>query len=395
MERSRTAVLRIAFALATARSIASAQAPAATVAQAGTPVDSSVQAAPVAEALPNFLKDVQANAFASFGNNFNFNKPASRLNPLRVFDANANSFQVDIAELVLQKPAAKVGEVGFRIDLVTGSAIPVRTQSTGLAIGTGADLQQAILSYNAPLGAGLRLDFGKFVTMHGIEVIEGYDGYNDNYSRSFLFNYAIPFTHTGVSATYSVTSQVTAQVMVVNGWDNSVDNNNGKTVGVQLALTPLEPLSVVFHYMGGPEADSSSAMRHLGDIVATYKVSDMLSLGINGDYAVERSASAVTPGTDAKWSGIAGYLKVSPAPKYFVALRVETMKDEGGTRFGLGKNTTANEFTVTPTLKVTNNFVVRAEGRYDAINQDGVFLDGLGNSRRTQKTLGFNVMFVY
>ena len=395
MERSRMAVLRIAFALAAVSPIVSAQAPAAAITQAGTPVDSSVKATPVAEPVPNFFKDVQANAFASFGNNFNFNRPASRLNALRVFDANANSFQVDIAELVLQKPIAKVGDVGFRVDLVTGSAIPVKTQATGLAIGTGADLQQALLSYIAPLGSGLRLDFGKFVTIHGIEVIEGYDGYNDNYSRSLLFNYAIPFTHTGAIATYTFSSQVTAEVMVVNGWDNAVDNNSGKTVGIQLALTPVAPLSVLLHYMGGPEADSSSAVRHLGDIVATYKVSDMLSLGINGDYAVERRASAVIPGADARWNGVAGYVKISPAPKYFVALRVETMRDEGGTRFGLGRNTTANEFTVTPTLKVTNNFVVRAEGRYDAINQDNVFLDDKGKSRRNQKTLGLNAMFVY
>ena len=137
MERSRMAVLRIAFALAAVSPIVSAQAPAAAITQAGTPVDSSVKATPVAEPIPNFFKDVQANAFASFGNNFNFNRPASRLNAMRVFDANANSFQVDIAELVLQKPIAKVGDVGFRVDLVTGSAIPVKTQATGLAIGTG------------------------------------------------------------------------------------------------------------------------------------------------------------------------------------------------------------------------------------------------------------------
>ena len=35
-----------------------------------------------------------------------------------------------------------------------------------------------------------------------VEVIEGYDGWNDQYSRSLLFGYAIAFTHTGVKATY-------------------------------------------------------------------------------------------------------------------------------------------------------------------------------------------------
>ena len=31
----------------------------------------------------------------------------------------------------------------------------------------------------------------------GYELIEGYDGYNDNYSRSLLFNYAASFMYEG------------------------------------------------------------------------------------------------------------------------------------------------------------------------------------------------------
>jgi len=57
------------------------------------------------------------------------------------------------------------------------------------------------VSWNAPVGRGLRFDFGEHVTHMGYEVTEGYDGWNDNYSRSFLFGYTIPFTHTGLKAT--------------------------------------------------------------------------------------------------------------------------------------------------------------------------------------------------
>ena len=404
MKRSTIATLGITFAFSLVSLVASAQAVASTspsVAQAGKPADSTAKAdssarpaAPVD--LPNFFKDVQANAFVSFGYNNSFNQPANRQNPLRVFDSNANSFLIDVAELVLQKGIAKVGDFGFRIDLEAGSAIPVKTQAAGLVLGTGADLQQALVSYIAPVGQGLRLDFGKFITHLGSEVIEGYDGYNDNYSRSLLFNYAIAFTHTGVMGTYVLNPQVTATAMVVNGWDVAVDNNKGKTVGLQLVLTPVSPLSVSLHYMGGPETpDTSAFMRHIGDVAATYKVSDALTLGLNGDYALERGTSVVKPGDDAKWSGVAGYAKITTDPRFFIALRAETMKDEGGTRFGTGKNTTAKEITLTPTFKVSNNFIVRAEGRYDSINQDAVYVDQNGKTKRNQATLGFNAMFVY
>ena len=41
------------------------------------------------------------------------------------------------------------------------------------------------------------MDFGKFVTSAGAEVIESKD--NWNYSRSLLFAYAIPYWHFGAA----------------------------------------------------------------------------------------------------------------------------------------------------------------------------------------------------
>ena len=40
------------------------------------------------------------------------------------------------------------------------------------------------------------------LTEEGFEVVEGPDGYNDNASRSFLFGFALPITHTGLRVTY-------------------------------------------------------------------------------------------------------------------------------------------------------------------------------------------------
>lgn len=396
VKNHRITLLSLALALVTTAASAQvqgAQVASSGVSQAGKVADST--AAPTPEPIPNILKDVTINAFTSMGYGYNANRPSDRVNGLRIFDRNTNSFQVDVAEVVLQKTVAKAGDLGFRVDLEAGSSIPGVTQSAGLAIGTGADLQQAFLSYVAPLGGGLRLDLGKFVTHMGLEVIEGYDGYDDNYSRSLLFNYAIPLTHTGVKAAYTFNSMVSATAMIVNGWDVAVDNNNGKSVGLQLAVVPVAPVAIFFNYMGGPEQANANNVRHVGDIVATYKVSEMLSLGINGDYAVETGASAVTAGQDAKWSGVAGYAKVTTDPRFYIAFRGETFKDEGGTRLGLGMNTTANELTVTPTIKVSNNFLVRLEGRYDSINQNGVFVDDKAVSKKNQATIGLNAILVY
>ena len=343
---------------------------------------------------PNFLTDIQVNAFASFGYNYNMNTPASRLSSYRVFDSDDNSFNVDVAELVLQKTVAKAGDAGFRLDLEVGGAIPEKEQSYGLSVGRSADLQQAFVSYLAPLGSGMRLDFGKFVTHMGSEVIEGYDGFNDNYTRSLLFNYAIPLTHTGVKASYTFTSAVSAMLMVVNGWDNAKDNNRSKSIGGQLMLVPTTPLTIYLNYLGGPEkADTNSHVRNTYDVIVNWKALPMLSLGVNADYGVESAASLVEPGKNAVWKGVAGYTRLDVTSRFALAFRGESFHDAGGTRLGVTAPATIGEITLTPTYKLSDRFVVRSDLRFDHANA-ALFVKDAGLSDK-QTTISTNIIFVY
>src|SRR6185436_11814059 len=61
----------------------------------------------------------------------NFNHPESGMNALRVFDLDANSIEVDLAQLSISRSAAP-GGVGFRIDLDAGPHIPAVSHSAGL-----------------------------------------------------------------------------------------------------------------------------------------------------------------------------------------------------------------------------------------------------------------------
>jgi len=360
-----------------------------------TPRAAAKTTAAAADSAPNFFRDITANAFLSFGYTYNLNQPADQINVLRYFDDKANNFNIDVAELVLQKAVSKAGDAGFRVDLEAGSSIPGKEQSNGLNIGDGADLQQAFVSYIAPLGNGLRFDLGKFVTHMGYEVVEGYDGYNDNYSRSLLFNYAIPISHTGVKVGYTINSMVSVMGMVVNGWDQAVDLNASKSIGAQLALTPAPPVAIYVNYIGGPEGENDNhTVRHVVDFITTYKVSDVFMLGLNADYGTENGSSAVKTGDDAKWSGVAGYARIGPSTGLSLGLRAETFKDDGGTRMITGSKVSASELTVTPTYKFSNNFVVRAEGRFDHADSD-IFTDDKGKTKKHQGTLGLNAIFVF
>src|SRR6478609_729005 len=183
-------------------------------------------------ALPKWFDEIAVNAFVSTAYEYNENRPTTGTTSYRVFDFIDNSFNLDVAELVVQIAPVKPNDAGFRVDFAAGNSIPQVTKSQDQAVAQ-FDLQQLFVSYIAPVGSGLRFDMGKYVTHMGYEVIEGYDGYNDNYSRSILFGYAIPFTHTGVKASYAFSSKVSGMIEVVNGWDLVHDNNRSKSVGAQ------------------------------------------------------------------------------------------------------------------------------------------------------------------
>ncbi len=90
------------------------------------------------------------------------------------------------------------------------------------------------------LPGNLTLDFGKFATTAGAEVIEA----NKNwlYSRSLLFN-AIPLLHTGVRANLKINDMLTLQGSVVNGWNNDPDLNAWKTIGLSASITASPAVS--------------------------------------------------------------------------------------------------------------------------------------------------------
>jgi nitrogen regulatory protein P-II 1 len=358
-----------------------------------TTTDSAVAAKAAAAALPKWFDDLAVNAFVSSAYEYNSNRPTTGTSSYRVFDFSDNSFNLDVAELVVQIAATKPNDAGFRVDLATGNSIPqiAKTQDQTAA---QFDLQQAFASYIAPIGSGLRFDVGKYVTHLGYEVIEGYDGYNDNYSRSILFGYAIPFTHTGVKASYAFSSKVAAMLEVVNGWDLLRDNNHSKSVGAQLTLTPVSPLTVWLNWIGGPElANDNHTKRNVFDVVTILKASSWLTLGVNGDYGVEDGTSRVSLGSDAIWKGIAGYAVIAATDRFSVGLRGETFHDDGGARLGTDTKAVLSEGTVTPTFRFTNHVVARGEVRFDKANQPILATRGALSDKQT--TFGANVIFVY
>ncbi len=373
--------------------------------------------------LPEWLKSIEIHGFLSTAYTWNFNDPASDTNQLRVFDFRHNSFRVDDFQFSLLRRAKDPGSVGFRFDLDVGSNIPDVIQSSGLfddPEGEDIDVRQAFVSYNAPIGNGLTIDAGKYITHIGLEVIEGWENFNDNYSRSFNFGLAIPFTHTGVRVSYPVTEQLSLMATVANGWDQVDDVNDAKAFGGQIGYFPMEGVSLYFNYLGSPEQDDDvpgndeDNWRHLFGLVwVTKPLAALPDLTFSGgfDYVIEEDACLGLVDTDgdgvedncqvslgairgdAEWYAVEAILRYDFTPWFYVALRGEWFRDDDGVRTGTAQDLYAVTFT--PTFKVTDNVVVRPEVRAD-FSEENVFEDDDGAfTEDTQVTGAVNAIFYF
>jgi hypothetical protein len=202
---------------------------------------------------------------------YNVNQPANRSSSFRLFDNTTNQFSLNLIELGLVKTPDSDSRLGYNVTFGYGNAMNVVNGSDPGGLGFAQYLKEGYLSYLAPVGKGLQFDAGKFVTPNGAEVIES--NANWNYSRSLLFNYAIPFYHIGLRTKYAFNDKVSLTGYVVNGWNNIVQNHSsGKTGGLSFVWTPNKRLSLTQNWMGGPGATPSDGdhWRNLSDTVIVW-----------------------------------------------------------------------------------------------------------------------------
>jgi hypothetical protein len=349
-------------ATATAQNLVAAQAPAS-----GTPSEPS---------LAGLLGPTTFSGFVDLYYGQNFNNPASRTSSLRAFDLATNQFGLNLVELVADKPPdPNNSRTGYHIALGFGQAMNVINGADPGGLGFGQYLKEAYFSYLAPVGKGLQVDVGKFVTPHGAEVIETKD--NWNYSRGLLFSYAIPFYHFGMRAKYTFNDKYALSGFFVNGWNNVVDNNTGKTYGVGFSWNPSKKFGLIQNYMAGPEeADVNSNWRQLSDTVVTISPTSKLSFIVNFDYG--RGDRIATVSKPVYWTGAAGYVRYALSERSAIATRYEYYDDKFGVTTGGFLNPTPqhlHEFTQTFEHTVAHHILTRFEFRRDMSNQP-VFVKG-------------------
>ncbi|HXH49090.1 MAG TPA: porin [Terriglobia bacterium] len=362
-------------------------------AAAATPAVAAVAEAPAAPATKPSLAETLFESTTISGSvdgyyGLDFEHPASRQAGLRVFDNYTNQFSLNLAELVIKRSPDTNTRLGYNLTLGYGNAMHVVNSLEPGGENFAQNVEQAYISYLAPVGKGLQIDFGKFVTPAGAEVIESAP--NWNYSRGILFGYAIPFYHFGLRAAYTFNPKVTLTGFLVNGWNNIVAVNTGKTYGFSLALTPSSKVSIFQNYLGGPQTpDTNSNWRHLSDTVVQINVTPKLTLLENFDYG----AGDMIPGVNSvKWIGIATYARYAFNNQYAFTARYEYYNDHDG--FTTGTVQHIHEYTVTLERTFAHNLISRLEFRRD-MSDAPFFPRGVADLAKNQNTMDLGLIYVF
>jgi hypothetical protein len=284
---------------------------------------------------------VKLHGHVDAGITFNPDDPNNRQNFGQLFTDKANQLLLNQLLLTVERPldANATGyDFGFKLQGMYGTdarythflgefdrSIHDRAQ---------ADIVEANVLVHTPwlTSGGIDFKIGQYPSPLGAEVIDA-EG-NWLYSHSYIFNFGVPFKHTGALTTTHLNSTVDLYFGLDTGVNTSLGNgdNNDRIAGIAgFGLNNLADgkLSVVALTHIGPENPTrtvpfaNSALRYLNDVVLTYKATDKLTLMTDANYIRDDGFGAIG------W-GLAQYGKYDFSDTLSLAGRAELWRDNNG-----------------------------------------------------------------
>jgi len=265
---------------------------------------------------------------------------------------------------------SKPWDIGFSIETLYG-ADGRFTASNGMDFQTGTspnnqfDITQAAIDVVVPVGNGLKVRIGKFITPIGYEYTN--NTLNPNFSHSYLFG-LLPFAHTGVYATYAFDDSKSFSLGIARGWEQSLkDNNDSLEVVWSWAHVCSDKFTYAFNGSIGPQQDDdNSHYRVMLDYWSDYAFSDQLTIGLNVDYRYD-SANA-SDGDGSNVFGVATYFKYTLNDYVGLMPRLEWFNDTSrldGFDAHIYSATLGVTITPFPNDSLGSNLKIRPESRYD------------------------------
>jgi hypothetical protein len=186
-------------------------------------------------------------------------------------------------------------------------------------------LQEASIGYQ--LAPALWIDGGIFFAH------TGYEGWvtRDNlaYSRSLIADFS-PYYEAGVKLTWTPSSAVTAQLDLLNGWQDISHYNTPPAVGLRVDYVTSPAVTLSYdNFFGNVAPDSVAAkLRFYNEVIALYSPSARWQFAAAVDVGVEGRGTP-TGGT-ATWWGASVFAKYHATSKVGVVARLERRSVRSG-----------------------------------------------------------------
>src|SRR5262249_5306143 len=321
----------------------------------------------------------------------------------------------------MERKISEENRAGFRADILYGTtaALLPGHEDNGNREGhdstTSFYVQQAYIQYLIPF-ANITLKAGKFETPIGVEVVETI--YDWNITRGTVWTLFEPITHVGAQLGGPIgDSGFDWSIAGVNGFNpDSPDINDGKSVVGHLGWSN-KTFTVATNAIWGPEKLGNDGRQNgVANGYIKWNPTDRFGMYLNGDYAWLQGHQ------QAAW-GISLAGRYGITDRTGIALRGEYAQDVRqffgftgcGSDFGTpppGSTTSlcgatgiqTYGITLTVDHLLTDQLMIRGEGRYDWINkdngkQDEFFQNGryniAGNKSLPNDQLVFGVELVY
>lgn len=234
--------------------------------------------------------------------------------------ARHNEFNVNLAyvEAKLDGP-----RVRGRLALQAGTSVqsnysgePGNGQLSGASL--ARNIQEAFAG--AKLGTNVWVDGGTFYSHIGMETWASRD--NPTYTRSLVAEYS-PYYQSGAKLTWAASPKLTAQLDVVNGWQNISENNSGKGVGIRLDLTPTSTTTLSYYNLFSDEA--GNRLRTFNGVGGKVVSGRMTLLG---EFDLGTQSNSATDGGSASWYGFTAIGRAQVTSAVGLSVRVERYDDE-------------------------------------------------------------------
>jgi hypothetical protein len=306
---------------------------------------------------------------------FDFNHANTNVRPGFLYAHNRqNEFTVNNAVLGMRYDDGKVrGALGIH---------------AGTYVSANYATEDQVLKHIYEAYAGFRpfekawLDVGIFGSHIGFESAISKD--NWTLTRSLMAENS-PYYESGARFTYEVDPKLTLTALVLNGWQNIRETNQGKALGTQIQWKPTAKLLINSSTFYGNEQpqDSLKRRRYFHDFYVTYAATERLSLAAVFDVGKQQSAGH--HGYDT-WHTGSAFVKYKLSDQFSTTLRGEYYNaDRGVLISNIMPTPTDARFKAGGTsLNIdylpTANVAFRVEGRYLRA-QDAIFQHDNGASR--------------